>query len=261
MLLRSFCFTAALLVCAPTASAERPSALTAAGASQMNPPTYPHVAACARIGGTVVLILFIDDAGNVTNAAIDKSSRNRDLDLAALAAARAWTFVPMHAGGPGPKIRVPLEFKPPSEVGKDCPGVKLSADQHAVESSDASSTTQPRWREVGTDGGSSTSIDIASLKRAGNIVQLWSLWNYDEPQSIDGPKFSSVKSKALFDCSDRTSADTNDAMYSERDGTGNVIFQSSNPIQFKPVAQGSKAEVIWKVVCAGQLPTPPARTI
>jgi protein TonB len=78
----------------------------------MNPPRYPPAAARAGIEGTVVLIIDVDASGNVTNVSVEKSSRNRDLDRAAMEAARKWRFNPGTSGGQNVagRVRVPVEF-------------------------------------------------------------------------------------------------------------------------------------------------------
>ena len=78
----------------------------------MNPPRYPPSAARAGIEGTVILIIDVDPNGNVTNVSVEKSSRNRDLDRAAMDAARKWRFNPGQSGGQkvAGRVRVPVDF-------------------------------------------------------------------------------------------------------------------------------------------------------
>ena len=84
-----------------------------ATARNMNPPKYPPAAARAGIQGTVVLIIDVDASGNVTNVSVEKSSRNRDLDRAAMDAARKWRFNPGQSGSQkvAGRVRVPVDFK------------------------------------------------------------------------------------------------------------------------------------------------------
>jgi len=79
----------------------------------MNPPQYPPAAARAGIEGTVILVIDVDASGNVTNVSVEKSSRNRDLDRAAMQAARRWRFNPSIVNGqPAPgRVRVPVDFR------------------------------------------------------------------------------------------------------------------------------------------------------
>ena len=64
------------------------------------------------VQGTVILIIDVDANGNVTNVSVEKSSRNRDLDRAAMDAARKWRFNPGQSNGQrsAGRVRVPVDF-------------------------------------------------------------------------------------------------------------------------------------------------------
>ena len=102
----------------PPAPPAPPVAVADIGASvdisskNMNPPKYPPAAMRAGIEGTVILIIDVDANGNVTNVSVETSSRNRDLDRAAMQAARGWRFNAATANGkPAPgRVRVPVDF-------------------------------------------------------------------------------------------------------------------------------------------------------
>jgi protein TonB len=78
----------------------------------MNPPQYPPSAVRSGIEGTVVLVISIDAKGNVLDVEVEKSSRNRDLDRAAITAARKWRFSPQIENGVAvpSRVRVPVDF-------------------------------------------------------------------------------------------------------------------------------------------------------
>lgn len=83
---------------------------------RLNPPKYPPTEARQGVGGTVVLVITIDGQGNVLDVAVEKSSRNRNLDRAAMDAARKWKFNPEMQNGVGvqSRVRVPVDFVPPT---------------------------------------------------------------------------------------------------------------------------------------------------
>ncbi len=83
---------------------------------RLNPPKYPPTEARQGVGGTVVLVISIDGQGNVLDVQVEKSSRNRNLDRAAMDAARKWRFNPeMKNGQPvASRVRVPVDFVPPT---------------------------------------------------------------------------------------------------------------------------------------------------
>ncbi|MGD0093767.1 MAG: energy transducer TonB [Planctomycetota bacterium] len=74
---------------------------------------YPIEAQKAGIQGTVVLSLEVLADGKVGGIAVAQSSGSHDLDRAASAAARRWTFAPAVADGHpiAAQIRVPIVFK------------------------------------------------------------------------------------------------------------------------------------------------------
>ena len=78
----------------------------------MNPPRYPPAALRSGITGTVILIISVDAQGNVTDVEVERSSRNRDLDRAAIQAARKWRFNPAQVDGVNSagRVRVPVDF-------------------------------------------------------------------------------------------------------------------------------------------------------
>ncbi|MBF6023262.1 energy transducer TonB [Lysobacter niastensis] len=83
---------------------------------RLNPPKYPPTEARQGVGGTVVLVITLDGQGNVLNVEVEKSSRNRNLDRAAMEAARKWKFNPEMRNGVGvqSRVRVPVDFVPPT---------------------------------------------------------------------------------------------------------------------------------------------------
>ncbi|MCR6495081.1 energy transducer TonB [Thermomonas sp. S9] len=79
----------------------------------MNPPRYPPEEMRRQIQGTAVLIISIDASGNVLDIEVERSSGNRNLDRAAMQAARKWRFNPEIKNGQkvASRVRVPVEFK------------------------------------------------------------------------------------------------------------------------------------------------------
>lgn len=78
----------------------------------MSPPRYPSNEARQGIMGTVVLVVTVSESGEVADIAVEKSSRNRNLDIAAIEAARNWRFSPAREGGRPTlgMVRVPVDF-------------------------------------------------------------------------------------------------------------------------------------------------------
>lgn len=89
---------------------------------------YPDAEACMRIDGTVVLIVTVDEKGDVLNAQVERSTRNRMLDRAALNAARETHWSPeIFNGKPvASRSRIPVEFVLPDVPSESCQRVSVA---------------------------------------------------------------------------------------------------------------------------------------
>lgn len=72
------------------------------------PPRYPGEARSQCIGGVAVVLAYADRDGCVCDVKIERSSRNRGLDRAAIDAVRQWRM----SQGAGKVLRIPVEFDP-----------------------------------------------------------------------------------------------------------------------------------------------------
>lgn len=86
------------------------------------PPAYPDALACEGVGGLVELAITVDPRGRVGNVALKRSSGQRLLDEAAVAAVRDWQFAPATRGGQpvASNISVPMNFRPIGERPDRC---------------------------------------------------------------------------------------------------------------------------------------------
>ena len=117
---------AALLAC-PSAFAEPPAPSTAMppaldaahGASvdvsfmSKHPPKYPERELESGVDGMVLLLVLVDPVGHAAAISIEYSSGNKNLDAAAVEAARRWEFHPQVNNGKATAslARVPVEFR------------------------------------------------------------------------------------------------------------------------------------------------------
>lgn len=96
----------------PVVPADRPADRAAEPLARVQP-DYPREALRTREEGTVLLRVEVDAQGNAASVEIERSSRSRELDRAALDAVSQWTFRPAIQGGePVPStVTVPVDFR------------------------------------------------------------------------------------------------------------------------------------------------------
>lgn len=144
---------------------------------EMNPPRYPPTAFRAGIQGEVILIIDVDAEGRVANVAVGNSSGNRDLDRAAMEAARKWKFSAAKSVQGTPmagRIRVPVTF--------------------ALGGDDSS-------KGAAQQGESASSVGFKSIRDA--IAELWAHPDYANLREADFSRIDVAKGVAEADANTR----------------------------------------------------------
>jgi hypothetical protein len=94
--------------------------------------------------------------------------------------------------------------------------------------------------------------DKSTIRRNGEISQMWSLLQFFEVQSFLGVLYKSRTELMKYNCKDETSALVSASRFSESFGKGKVT--SSNTIkerefEWNPVSPGSSGETSWEIAC------------
>lgn len=81
----------------------------------MVPATYPDAARRKKLVGTVWILATVDAGGRVVAVRVENEETPRQLQDAALAAARQWRFRPFRAAEEGEtaEVRLPFRFELP----------------------------------------------------------------------------------------------------------------------------------------------------
>jgi hypothetical protein len=108
------------------------------------------------------------------------------------------------------------------------------------------------WVEVdssNSNGGYSAHIDPNTIRRQGDLVKLWYLFDYKTTQTIRQGSFLSMRAQGQFDCAEerfRVLA----LMYSSGNmGRGNTVYNDIDEGKWGPVAPKSIGEALWEVAC------------
>jgi hypothetical protein len=107
------------------------------------------------------------------------------------------------------------------------------------------------WVKTGENDNFTHYVDPQSIRRAGNKVKVWELWDYKSGQLLVDKRYLSLLAKFEFDCFEDTSRTLDAYNYSGKMGTGDIVL--SRPNLTKPaesVLPGSTGETELKAVCA-----------
>lgn len=89
---------------------------------------YPDAEACMRVDGVVFLIVTVGENGDVIEVQVERSTRNRMLDRAAMNAARETRWTPEIFNGKPvvSRARIPVEFVLPDVPSESCQRVSVA---------------------------------------------------------------------------------------------------------------------------------------
>lgn len=92
-------------------------------------------------------------------------------------------------------------------------------------------------------------VDLATIRKKGNVVKTWTLREYGAVKKIRGRIFLSTKAQEEFDCSEERFRVLYMAWFSRATGAGDVVGAFAEPTKWEPVAPGSLGEALFKIVC------------
>lgn len=94
-------------------------------------------------------------------------------------------------------------------------------------------------------------IDPDTIRRNGDMVELWALLDFKALQTEPSPPYLSVKAHRQFNCTEERVRLLAMSAFSGHMGSGKVVFSYSDSNDLGiPVEPSSVAESLWKVVCA-----------
>lgn len=113
-----------------------------------------------------------------------------------------------------------------------------------------SNSAMAEWVKVGAGGGAEILADPATIRKTGNMVKMWVLFNFSTPRELtDGPTYLSMKIQEQYDCEEEQTRSLYSTIYPEKGGKGNEVGNKSTPGNWLPVSPKSVSEILYKVAC------------
>ncbi len=107
------------------------------------------------------------------------------------------------------------------------------------------------WVRVGgiAQRGLTAYVDLYTIRRKGDLVKIWELWDYKTIKTMAGNSFLSIKAQRQYDCAEERYQRLTFTEFSGNMGSGTAIFSDSTEQKWEPVAPDSIDQALWEVAC------------
>jgi len=113
-----------------------------------------------------------------------------------------------------------------------------------------SSSAMAEWVEVGTTNKSTYYANPTTIRKSGNKVKMWSLFDYNSVQEVGDKKFLSLKGQNEYDCKEEKIKVLSFTMHYENMGGGDAVYSNNESDEnWEPVSPDSQGENLWKFAC------------
>ena len=111
-----------------------------------------------------------------------------------------------------------------------------------------------KWSLIHEDENNKNYADFALLKlnnnKNANIIKVWIMRDSINPKTLADISYLSVKSQLEINCSQDSYREAQTAFFSDNMGSGNVIYQYGNTVEWDPIIPESNIEVFKNKICA-----------
>ena len=105
------------------------------------------------------------------------------------------------------------------------------------------------WTRVGDADEFIQYVDVATIRRNGNLVKMWYLSDHKTVKTVDGNSFLSDKAQWEFDCKEERWRVVAYIWFDGKMGSGKVVYSGSAPGKWSPISPESVGEILWKIAC------------
>ena len=110
------------------------------------------------------------------------------------------------------------------------------------------------WVALGTtDDGMTTYADPGTIRRNGDLVKMWALYDFKTRHTVEGKSYLSYKVLREYDCAEERIRYLAFTFFSGKMGSGKVVPTTSDEQQkSEPVQPASIGLTLFKAACAKQ---------
>lgn len=113
-----------------------------------------------------------------------------------------------------------------------------------------SSSAVARWVKVPGNETSTAYVDYATLRKACNMVKMWSLFDYKTGVALDkGKRYRSMRAQFEYSCKEERMRGLAVSFHSENMAGGEVVHSTFDPGNWGPVPTDTLNDALWKIAC------------
>jgi hypothetical protein len=104
---------------------------------------------------------------------------------------------------------------------------------------------------VNDETGVTAYFDPHTIRRKGELVKMWVLYDYKTVQTMI-ISFLSIRKQHQFDCAEERTRTFAERYFTGNMGSGKVVFNNSDEGKWSPVQPGSVGQILWNYACGKQ---------
>jgi hypothetical protein len=116
----------------------------------------------------------------------------------------------------------------------------------------SSAPAYAEWAQVGTTDDATVYADPDTIRRKGNLVKMWILYDFKATQTVLNKSYLSSRSQDEYDCTEDRHRALATTSFSGNTGSGKVRSSYSIKGKWEPVPPGTITQALWKVACDKQ---------
>jgi hypothetical protein len=93
-------------------------------------------------------------------------------------------------------------------------------------------------------------VDPDTIRRKGNLVKMWQLYDYKTVQTVAGDSLLSFKRYNEYDCTEERTRMLAYTWFSGNMASGRVVYSTPDEQQWEQVVPRSINQALWKVACS-----------
>jgi len=100
------------------------------------------------------------------------------------------------------------------------------------------------------EAGMTVYVDPDTIRRKGNLVKMWQLYDYKTVRTVAGDSFLSFQRQNEYDCTEERTRMLAYTWFSGNMGSGKVVYRTADEQKWEPVIPRSIDRSLWRVACS-----------